>query len=92
MGLMENRVVMPLMVFAVLFFAAGPPRPARSRGNNDTWEEAAGKTRRVSSGAVSDQKGKRSLVRQLVFQAGGFLGRQAPPGAAGKARFSRSGI
>lgn len=31
----------------VLFFAAGPARPAGSRGNDYTWEEAAGKTRRA---------------------------------------------
>jgi hypothetical protein len=66
---MENSVVMPLMMVmfddvpGVLFFAAGPVRPAGSRGNDDTREEAAGKTRRVSSGACQ--------IR-LVFQAGGF--------------------
>ena len=59
-------------MFAVLFFAAGPVRPARSRGNDDTREEAAGKTRRVSSGG-------RSSGQKLVFEAGGFPGAVSGP-------------
>ena len=80
-----------MIVFAVLFFAAGPPRPAGSRGNDDTREEAAGKTQRVSSGACQIRRG-------IDRQSGNGSSRRAGfPGAASvrqgrKASFSRVGI
>ena len=61
---------MMMLMFAVLFFAAGPVRPAGSRGNDDTREEAAGKTRRVSSGARRVS---------IVDQATGLRGRRFSP-------------
>ena len=72
-------------MFAVLFFAAGPVRPAGSRGNDDTREEAAGKTR-----ACQIRRG-RSPVMKLVFGAGGFPRRRPPSGKAGKPVFPELG-
>jgi hypothetical protein len=67
-----------VMVFAVLFFAAGPG-PARSRGNDDTREEAAGKTRRVSSDACQIRRGIDRRSGNWVFEAGGFPGAVSGP-------------
>jgi hypothetical protein len=54
------KMTMGMIVFAVLFFAAGLG-PARSRGNHNTREKAAGKTRwgKRQLRCLSDQNGLR---------------------------------
>jgi len=70
-------MMLMMMVVAVLFFAAGPVRPARFLGNDDTPEEAAGETQGVSIvGQATGLPGgwpfrRRSLGQDPVFPGSG---------------------